>query len=185
MEIELAFEKLLNEKGIQESDLPEDAQVGIKSIREILSAIKLTEKQGRTVRPSAIAKLRANDKWVVREIYDFIDDKDDNKEPLPNPAKKVITEIRDDDSGAKKDAEPNTPQITDAEAKARKIDLEFEELLKQNKSILTLDELKAAAPTAYDVLFEAYNAEEENGIETTHYLLIEGAEKEKFTLTKK
>ena len=56
MEIELAFEKLLNEKGIQESDLPEDAQVGIKSIREILSAIKLTEKQGRTVRPSAIAK---------------------------------------------------------------------------------------------------------------------------------
>lgn len=195
MAIELAYKKLLAEHNLTVDQLPKDAQTGIKSIDQILGAINLVEKKGQTPKPAVFDKIRANDKWVVREILDFVDETNKNTDPLPNDPTKVVAEIKEEiKDPEKKEPETKTePVVEKTEAKPAeatgpdpkgvRIDEELKALLDSGKTKLTLEEVKSGAPTAYGVIFDSYTPGSENGIETSVYKLIE-TEKEVFTLSK-
>ncbi len=92
MELELAYKKLLTEHKLSEGSLSEDAQVGIKSIDDIIKGAKMLEKKGKTVSDSTLKKIRAIDKWTCYEIMDQVNDTDknsnvDNVDDLTDAAK--------------------------------------------------------------------------------------------------
>lgn len=191
--MEYAYEKLMKEHNLTLEELPLDAKVGIDSIQKIVAAIRLTEKTGKKVRQSNYDKIKANDKWVVREILDYVESKNSHQGPLPNKPDDVIKEIVEPAAPivtpTPDPAPSGTPpaddkKSTDDEVKAGKIDDELKALFDAGKTKLTLDEVKSNAKTAYDVIFDNYSAEGDNGVETTYYDLTE-TEKEVFTLTKK
>jgi hypothetical protein len=57
-------------------------------------------------------------------------------------------------------------------------------MFKSGKTSFNLEELKSLSKTAYEVIFNSYEEDEDNGIETTNFSLIETSEYQ-FTLTKK
>ena len=79
-EINFAYEKLMQEHNLSISDLPEDAKIGITTLKDIEKSIKMAEKKGNVVSEKTYAKIKANDKWVVKEILDFVDETDDNED---------------------------------------------------------------------------------------------------------
>ncbi len=169
-----AYEQLLAEHKIAITSLPEDAQIGIKSIKDIEKAIAMAEKKNKKISESTKAKVKAFDKWVVGEILDFVEKTDDNPDkPIDDP-EKIIEEIKDETGdGATKTDEP-APVVLDP--KGVKIDTELIEMIK-TKSEATLEELKTLCPTAYDVIFDTYTKGEENGIKTSHFSLMESGDK--------
>ena len=66
---------------------------------------------------------------------------------------------------------------------ANKINFELENLFKNNKLEVTINEIKSLAPNIYNILFEIYEKGEENGVETSQYRLVE-FEEQKYKLTK-
>lgn len=207
-----AYEKLLNEHKLSISDLPADARIGINGINKIQAAInmqeKKAEKNGKTYTPSAdvVANIKAYDKWVVREILDFVDEKNTNTEEPEVSAEEIVEDIKeeaapdkepaktgntaqpiaDDDDSSMFNAD-GTPKKTEepkpADPRGQQIDQEFSEMVKSNKTEVSLDELKSLAPTAYDDVFKNYEKGGENGVDTTFYSLREVGKK--FILTKK
>ncbi len=189
MELEFAYKKLLADEKITEAELPEDAKIGIKSIFEITKAISMSEKKGNKISDRVLAKLKAQDKWVVREILDFIEEKDTNKEEMPADAGEVIEEIKIDEikneklDDVKKADEIKKDETVAIDPKGTAIDEELKALLEAGKTKFTLEELKSAAKKSYDVVFENYDNTGDNGIETSHYRLLEIEDKQ-FELSK-
>lgn len=174
-----SYEKLMKEENLKFEELPKDAQIGITSIKKIEKVINMTEKKGRKVSASVSDKVKANDKWVTREILDYIEGKESktNVEPtIPNKVEEVVEEIKQEE----------TAQIETAgeiDEKGLSVDKELAKLLDQNITKLSLAELKAKAPLSYGIIFDNYESDSQNGIETSYYKIIE-TEKEVFTITK-
>lgn len=185
-----AYQALMAEHKLTISELPADARIGIDSIYQIEKAISMAEKKGKKVKQSTLDKLKANDKWTVREILDYVEEKTTktNTAPLPNPATVVVAEIVatttvvDDGKTTTADT-TNTTVVVEPDAKGVKIDAELKVVFDSGKTEITLDEMKSLSPTAYNTIFDTYDASGDNGVETTHYSLIETSEK-KFTLKK-
>jgi hypothetical protein len=151
----------LAEHGLQISDLPKDAQVGIKNLTDLLKSVEVTEARGLEVKESTMDKIKAQDKWVHYEILDHVADTDENADDAP---------LGDDEvSKLKKEAEK---AITD-KAIADKVELELAAMLASGKTEFHFDEIKGIAPATYSLLFDAYDEEEDNGIETSVHKLIE------------
>lgn len=67
-----------------------------------------------------------------------------------------------------------------------KIDKELDALFKAGKKEFDVDDLEKLAPETYECLYECCEEEDsENGLETSHYRLIEDSKTFKFKLTKK
>ena len=64
------------------------------------------------------------------------------------------------------------------------IESELLNLIKEGVKTLTMRELKAKAPKSYDAVFNAYDEDEDNGIETSRVKLLE-TDSETFTLSAK
>lgn len=195
--MELNYEKLLKEKGLTVEELPKRAQVGIKSIKQWLMAYNLATNMKRKINPDLIDKIEANDEWVCEEINNYVTGKKPSTNPLPNSgdeAAKAAAKIKEDAEKAaaeevERKAKENmhievTPVEVVGDARAGKIDAELKVLMNAGKASLTLAEIKDSAPVAYGILFEAYEEGGENGVETTHYRLVETS-KEVFALTKR
>lgn len=197
--MELAYEKLMKEHNLSLSDLPPDARVGIDAIQGTLNGIRLQEKKGKPTNPKVYDKIKTNDKWVVREILDMIEDKDTNTAELPH-TKAELKEVIDTPAAGtpaagapaagapKTDDQPaqataGTTGTTAPDAKGLAIEAELKALFDGGRTAITLDELKAAAKATYDHIWDTYEAGGQNGVETSHYSLME-TEKEKFTLKK-
>lgn len=93
--IKYAYQKLMAEHKLTVAQLPEDAKIGITAIMNIEKAISMAEKKGKKINPDTIAKIKANDKWVVNEILDFLDDTDKNSDEIPHEEEEVIEEIEE------------------------------------------------------------------------------------------
>ena len=93
--IKYAYQKLMAEHKLTVAQLPEDAKIGITAIMNIEKAISMAEKKGKKISPDTIAKIKANDKWVVNEILDFLDDTDKNADEIPHEEEEVIDEIKE------------------------------------------------------------------------------------------
>lgn len=208
VKIKYAYQKLMEEHKLTVAELPEDAKIGITAIMNIEKAVNMAEKKGKKINPDTIAKIKANDKWVVNEILDFIDDTDKNKAEIPHEEEEVIEEIEEvidgkDDDGKEGEEEEeeegeeegDEPDADDAKDKSKEgiaqdkalgalIEGELAEMHTSGKVDWHSDEIKAKYKNSYNTLFEHYVDGEQNGIETTNYSLIEKSE-EIFTISKK
>jgi len=188
-----AYEKLMAEHELKLSDLPEDARIGIATIKKIETIITTAESKGKKASKDTLAKVKANDKWVVNEILDFVDEKDENDDKIPHDADEIKEDLNDnegnqgDDTGADDNAGDDNNAGDNSEANKElgiKIEAELDEMFKTGKVKWSADEIKVRAKNTYNTLFEHYKDGEENGVETTNYKLLETGE-EIYTLSKK
>lgn len=176
------YEKLLTEHKLTVGELPTDAQVAIKGLKAIETASRLAEKNAiknnKTYKMTndTASKVQALDKWAIREILDFVEDKDTNTAAPNIDVAEIIEEIKEETpaEGTKppETAEPKKEE-TPVDADGVICDKEFAEMLKSGKAEVTLDELKELAPTAYSLIFKHHTNDLTNGITTTYYVLSE------------
>jgi hypothetical protein len=179
MNIELQYKKALEANKLKESQLPEDAQIGISVITDSLKAVNMLEKKGRKISDKAIKKIKAMDKWVYYEILDMVHDTDNNdSKDMPYDEEEIIDDLKDDSEIVDK------PITNTNQSDAQGIEIELKSLYDNGKKQLSLNDLKNSAKKVYNLIFDTYESGEENGVETSHYTLIE-TDKEIFTLNKK
>lgn len=176
----LQYEELMTEEGITKKQLP-------KNIIHKTTVLSMTI--GRFIKnPNKTNKDKviALDIEIADAIQDWIEES--NVTASAEEQKKAQLESEEKDKAAlklieeekvKKEKEQKEEKL---DPKGVKIDLEFDELIKANKTDLTIEQLKQFAPTAYEVVFDAYEEGGENGVRTSKYLLKE-VEKEKFKLS--
>jgi hypothetical protein len=167
--MEFQYEKLMEQEGLTLKELPEDAKVGIESIAKIKRIINLTESKGKTIRQDVYKKLKANDKWVTREILDYLEGKDSNQSD----------ELPHDEQEIKKDIEGQ-----DIDPLGVAVEEELKKLFESDVKEIEADDLKSKAPKTYNVIFKNYGPDEDNGVETSNFTIIE-TDTEVFTIKKK
>jgi hypothetical protein len=176
--MDLQYKKELEKNGLTVSELPEDAQTGIDQINDVLKAFRMLERKGQKPTAKALKKLKAMDKWVTYEILDYLHDTDKNDDEIPFDAEDVL----DGDQNEPKDDKGDSN--VDVDPIGLKIDAELEQLYASGKTVYSIEELGSNAKETYNVLFESYEDGEENGVVTSRFSLLEGADK-KFTLKTK
>jgi len=138
----------------------------------------MLERKGQKPTAKALKKLKAMDKWVTYEILDYLHDTDKNDDEIPFDAEDVL----DGDQNEPKDDKGDSN--VDVDPIGLKIDAELEQLYASGKTVYSIEELGSNAKETYNVLFESYEDGEENGVVTSRFSLLEGADK-KFTLKTK
>jgi len=185
--MELQYLNALEEYNLDVNDLPEDAQIGIEQINNVITSIQLCEKKGTIVKEATFKKLKAMDKWVYYEILDSVNETEENEDEIPFDEEEIIEELNEPVHEFENDEEEEDDDDNYAEGDkllGDKIENDFEEMVKGGKTSFNLEELKSLSKTAYEVIFNSYEEDEDNGIETTNFSLIETSEYQ-FTLTKK
>jgi hypothetical protein len=159
--MEYAYQKLMAKHQLTYAELPEDAKTGIDVIKDVQRAIKMAEAKGNAISEKTYNKLKINDKFVVGEILDYVNDNDnDDDDEVPFDAKEIKDEM----------VESKSVQL---DPLGLSIDEELKNIVAQNKSKLSIEEVKKFAPNSYRVIFDSYDPDEENGIETSFFKLIE------------
>lgn len=189
---ESKYKKAVEQYGVKTSELSDNAQIGISSIEEILRALNTLERKGRAPQARSIAKLKALDHWVYQEILDYVQDTDDNEEKAPVDGKQVVKEIKEQvaaasataATAASATAKPKENPSPEADPKGLEIESELEEMYKSGRKEWDIESVQGIAKKTYTDLFDNYEEGEKNGIETSHFSLIETKPKT-FTLTKK
>jgi hypothetical protein len=178
--MEFQYEKELQKNELKYADLTEDAQTGIDGIKDIKKALNMLEKSGKKPTAKTLRKVKAMDKWVCYEIYDIVNDTDKNEDEIPFEEEEVLEEIE----GQVKDDMEEHAKESESNSKGLKVELEIQVLHEKGVKEIDIEDLKSEAPTCYDILFDTYDPEEENGIETSNYSLIESKENDKFNIKK-
>lgn len=171
--MELQYVKALETYGFKESDLNEDASIGIQQIKDVIKMMTLAEKQGRTISEKTFKKLKTLDKWVYYEILDQVNETDNNEDEAPVDADEIIKDIK-----AESKEEPKV------DSKGLEIDAELKAMYDSGKTSWTFDEIKSQSKKTWELLWNTYDSDEDNGVETSHYSLIE-TDTEIFTLKQK
>ena len=168
-----AYEKLMAEYELTFNELPSDAKVGINAIKNIEKAISMANAKGRRVSSDTMAKIKANDKWIVNEILDYIEDTDENDEEMPEDAEEIIDEIKNE----------GQVQLSEDQKYALEIENELKRMYESGTKEYTIESVKSYARNTYSLLFDSYEDGEENGVATSRYKLIETQPKV-FTISK-
>jgi hypothetical protein len=193
--MELQYLKAMEEYGLKESQLSEDAKIGISTIKQSLKGVKLNESRGLGVSQQVIKKIKANDKWVYYEILDMVNETDENEEEMPYDEEDILEDLEEEneeDEQPNEDEEEEEREVfqgrkTEQEGDSSTgilIDQDFKAMWEADKKVIKLDQLKSLSKNAYNIIFDNYDESGDNGIETSHFTLIETDEYE-FTLTKK
>jgi hypothetical protein len=193
--MELQYLKAMEEYGLKESQLSEDAKIGISTIKQSLKGVKLNESRGLGVSQQVIKKIKANDKWVYYEILDMVNETDENEEEMPYDEEDILEDLEEEneeDEQPNEDEEEEEREVfqgrkTEQEGDSSMgilIDQDFKLMWEADKKVIKLDQLKSLSKNAYNIIFDNYDESGDNGIETSHFTLIETDEYE-FTLTKK
>jgi len=169
--MELKYKQALEEHDLSISELPEDAKIGITNINDVLKGISMLEKKGKQPTQQTYNKLRAMDKWVYYEILDYLNDTDKNEEEIPFESDDVIEEFEKDEK----------PKVDN---RGFLVEADLEKMYQTGKKEWAIDEIKSASNLIFDIVFDNFDDDEENGVETNKYKLIE-TDDEIFTLTKK
>ena len=185
--MELQYLNALEEYNLDVNDLPEDAQIGIEQINNVIKNIELCEKKGTLVKEATFKKLKAMDKWVYYEILDVVNETEENDDEMPYEEEDFTEELNEPIHELQEEEEEEDDDDNYAEGDkllGERIEEDFNEMHKNGKTSFSMEELKSLSKTAYDVIFNSYEEDEDNGIETTNFSLIEHSEYQ-FTLTKK
>jgi hypothetical protein len=173
--MELKYKQALEEHDLSISELPEDAKIGITNINDVLKGISMLEKKGKQPSQQTYNKLRAMDKWVYYEILDYLNDTDKNEEEIPYESDDVLEDFEEEDDDDETPKVDNTGLLVEAD---------LEKMYKTGKKEWAIDEIKSSSNLIFDIVFDNFDEDEENGVETNKYKLIE-TDEEIFTLTKK
>ncbi len=179
--MEFQYEKEMQKHGLKYADLPEDAQTGIDQIKDVNKALNMLEKSGKKPTAKTIKKVKAMDKWVCYEIYDHLNNTDNNDDDMPYEEEEVLEEIEDQ---VKEEMEEHAEQ-KQANDKGSKVEAEIKALHENGVKTIDIEDLRSKAPTCYDILFDTYDPDEENGIETSRYSLIERKDDDLFHVKKR
>ena len=158
--MQYGYEKMMDEYDLEYSELPKDAKVGIQAIKKIEKAIHMAESKGNDISQDTIEKIRANDRWVMSEILDYVNDTDDNDDDMPYDEEEIVEDL-------KEDGKKIIPQIN------LQIEDELKSLYSTGQRKFTIDELGDSAQTVYNAIFDHYDDDEDNGVQTSNYSLIE------------
>ena len=211
MNYELKYADLMEQNGLDVSDLPQDAQVGIQQITEVMNLVRSNIRRGRNASDKTIQKVMAMDKWVCREIVDFVNETDNNEDDMPYSVDEVEEDFDDDNTPDEDDEDESTDEDSDDYEEddddddddndededededesqnqsdvqtGNKIDNELKIAYNNGKTKITLDELKNVSITAYNIIFDSYDDSGDNGIITSNFSLLE-TDDYVFTLTK-
>lgn len=176
--MEFKYKKLMEENDLTVNQLPEDAQTGISEINKVLRAISMIEKKGKKVSALALKKLTTMDKWVTYEILDYLHDTDNNDDDMPLDAEDVIDELNKDGKNKPVNEPVNKPNdTTQVDQVGLRIEEELDRLFESGKTSYTIDEIRSKASKTYKELWDSYEENEQNGIVTTKYSLIEDSNK--------
>ena len=64
-------------------------------------------------------------------------------------------------------------EIKEVNPAGLKIESELKALFEAGNKQMDIEDLQSDAPSCYEILFDTYEPEEDNGIETTRYKLLE------------
>lgn len=179
--MEFGYEKLMKENNLTLNDLNDDARNGIAIIRSTMLVINREAKKGKTVSDLTWGKVKSNDKWVCGEILEILDGKERNKtDEVPFDEEDIIEQVDEDNEEINNEID----ETESVDPIGIRIDSELDVAYMNGNTRISLDELKNVSHTAYDVIFNNYETNTRNGIQTTYFELLE-TDKYIFTLTKK
>lgn len=162
-----AYEKLMQEYNLKESDLTKKAKVAITAIKNIEKS--LVRQKGKSnfkgMSDETREKIEINDQFAVDEI-------------------EMMMDSDDDDSNADNQKKETTVTLTEEEKKGNEIESELKKLVESNKLSYTIDELRNLAPTTYEEIWDNYEDDEENGVGTSNFKIMEDSNN-LFNVTKK
>ena len=158
------------------SDLPEDARTGIEQIKQVERAISMLEAKDKSPSQKTLNKLKAMDKWVSYEIIDFVNETDQNDEDMPYESDELVDEIEDE-------MEENE-EVISTDPRGLQIETELKTLYDGGMRKFDIEDIQSQSPEIYNLLFDTYEPEEDNGVETSRYKLLERTDG-MFHLTKK
>ena len=164
--MEFKYKQVLTDNNLSVSTLPEDAQTGIDQINDVMRALNMLKKKGKTPTAKTVKKLKALDKWVMYEILDFVQDTDNNSEEIPHEADEIIEEIKEVNMNKEENSDDKDYQL------GLKIESGFDKMI-TSKSEWEIEEVRSVNRAAYDLLFDTYNEGEDNGIVTSKYSFTE------------
>jgi hypothetical protein len=176
--MELEYEKVMEEYNLSERELPSDAVNAISAIKSALRLAKIRESKNQDS-SQYYEKAKSFDNFVVREIYDLVNNTEENDEMPENDFEEESEEQYEQQNQEQEyQKEEYMPK-----GDGLKINNELFEIYKNGKTEISIDELKNLAPNCYETIFDCYEEGEENGIQTNEYTLIE-YDKQKYKLTK-
>jgi hypothetical protein len=174
----LAYEKLLEKHNLEVSELPKDAQIVIKELVLLKGQLSGKVNIGQKLSPESLSRLRIKDEVVVDKIFDYLDEKGEDSDE-DNEDEDEETEDEPED----KDNDNDNNEIMEGGVI---IDGELNGLFKSGKTEISITELRSIAPATYDCIFDNYEQDGSNGIETSNFSFIEtSANSETFKLNKK
>jgi hypothetical protein len=179
--MKLAFEKLLESNNLEVSELPKIIQIEIKELVGLKNLIESKKTIGQNVTETTMQKLKDKDNSVVDDILEFLDldDEEENDDTSDD-------DTSDDDTSEDDTSDENEEEEDSNDADGLSIDKELNNLFKSNQTELNINQLRSLAPVTYDCIFETYGKDEENGIVTSNYSIIETAlNSETFKISKK
>lgn len=148
----LAYEKLLEKHDLEVSQLPKNAQLVIKELVVLKGQVQSKLNIGQKVSQDSYERLRIKDELVVDKIFDYLE------------------ETENDDTS--NDDTLNENDDFDMETGV-KVDQELNTLFKSGKTEISFNQLKGICPVVYEIIFDNYESDSTNGVQTSNYELIE------------
>jgi len=189
--MKLGIEKLIEEQKLDLENLPADIQKLITDIKKSKSSIEYRISIGQNINPKTIESLKERDQELIEKLYDHLDissddDSQEEEEEEDDDDSTEGGEEEDDDSQEDEEDENQEENMVDlSKYDANKIDSELSSLIDQGITEINFMDIRSACPHAYELLFEAYEANKENGVRTTFYEMIETQpNSETFKITK-
>lgn len=168
--MKLGYEKLLEKQDLDANDLSNDVQLRIREITQLKNLILSKKRIGQNVSDITLEKLKEKDAELCDIILEDIEDLD-----------------LDDDNYSDENQDENfeNENFGDQETGIL-IDEELKMFSGTGQSTITLNNMKSIMPNVYDVIWESYEDNNDNGISTSNFDLIEtGKNSETFKLIKK
>ena len=168
--MKLGFEKLLEEHKIDVYDLPRTIQVAIGDLQDLKARVLAKTNIGQNISEATIERIRVKDQMIIRSILEVIDEDEDDT----NDDDDFRNFSNDEDDTNDDDNSDNFQGggLENSET-AIAIDKELDSLHKSGVTQIGLSELKNRARTTFNLIWDSYDANSDNGIVTSNYQLIE------------
>lgn len=178
--MKLGFEKLIEEHNIDIDDLPRDVQVAISDLEDLKARVLAKTNIGQNISEATIERIRVKDQMIIRNILEVIDDEDDNSNS--DDFRNFSDDADDTDNNSDDNFQGGGLENSET---AIAIDKELNSLYKSGVTQIGLSELKNRARATFNLIWDSYESNSENGIVTSNYELIETQpNSEEFTLNK-
>ena len=171
----LAYEKLLkSHPEIDPKSFSKELNQKIKSLKHLKGIVEGKRRINQAVTPITLQKIRQYDEEIVDELLDF--DLLDDQESEP-PTEDFSDDSEDQDDFSENEELDEDTDFDDPEnlVTGQHLDSVFTEMLDSGQTEFTISQLKSIDSKIYEVLFDSYENDSENGIETSNFTLIETA----------